>query len=140
MRVVTVITLTMSTDARRATLTMPQTLTPTLPAARGGRGTTEPMGRTESMAALATPDLRGPMDRMASMVLMLRCLIFLLSVSRLINHIFPVKSLESNQIKVVANSFLAPLVNLNNDTLDTVISLQSVVIFLTFLEIYIILE
>ena len=60
--------------------------------------------------------------------------------SQLINHIFPVKSLESNQIKVVANSFLAPLVNLNNDTLDTVISLQSVVIFLTFLEIYIILE
>ena len=60
--------------------------------------------------------------------------------SQLINHIFPVKSLESNQIKVVANSFLALLVNLNNDTLDTVISLQSVVIFLTFLEIYIILE
>ena len=54
--------------------------------------------------------------------------------SQLINHIFPVKSLESNQIKVVANSFLAPLVNLNNDTLDTIISLQSVVIFLTFLQ------
>ena len=67
-------------------MTMTQTLTPTLPAARGGRGTTEPMGRTESMAALATPDLRGPMGRMASMVLMLRYLVF---VDTIFNETYP---------------------------------------------------
>ena len=86
MRVATVMDFTMIMIGQRATLTTPQTLTPTLPAARGGRGTTEPMGTTGSMAALATPDLRGPMGRMASMVLMLRYLVF---VDTIFNETYP---------------------------------------------------